>query len=165
MPCIGVSALLRIKVKEAKAYTIMKNCLFFKETLSHFSSHDSTSVFHVHRFSCQTYASDYSKTSVFLTVLLSKEWIFFFNCAIHSHSSIQLDTYGHSIIFAKTRETKQRFGEKNGKRKNNEVKCFLHFVRLLYSQNFFIFFTQNLHRNTLTVLTSPLSSGLLLISL
>lgn len=70
-----VSALLRIKVKETKACTIMRNCFFFKEALSHFSSHDNTSVFHVHRFSCQTNASDYSKTSVFLTVLL-KEWIF-----------------------------------------------------------------------------------------
>lgn len=73
-----MSGLLRIKVKEAKACTIMKNCLFFKETLSHFSSHDNTSVFHVHGSSCQTNASDYSRTSVFLTALLRKKSDFFF---------------------------------------------------------------------------------------
>lgn len=59
---------------------------------------------------------------------------------ISSHSEellIQPDKYVHSIFFTKT-----RFGEKNKKRKNSEVKCFLDFVILLYSQNFFIFFTQ-----------------------
>lgn len=124
----------------------MKNCLFFKETQSHFNSHDNTSVFHVHGSLCQPSASGYSRTLVFLTALLGKKSENFFvkNGTINNHSCIQLDTYVHSIIFTKTRETKQRFGEKNEKRKNSEVKCFLDFIRLLYSQNFYVFFTQNL---------------------
>lgn len=91
MSCLKMSALWRVKVKQAKDCTIMKNCLFFKEVLSHFSSLDNTSVFN--RFSCQTNAFDYSKTSVFFTVLLIKEWkIFYKNGTINSHFSIQLDT-------------------------------------------------------------------------
>lgn len=88
--CIRVSALLRIKAEEAKACTMMKNYLFFKEAPSHFGSHDNTSVFRLDRFLCRTNSSDYSKTSAFLIALLSKEeWkIFFKNGTINSHSSI-----------------------------------------------------------------------------